>query len=135
MYYTRGENDTGCDGDANMYKLVILIEALDSRETFDDEWPEFLHLIEEMPGLRRETASHVEQFLYGEHTYGQMHELFFDSLTDAQKALASSQGSAAGRLLQRMTGGRMTLFIADHKEDDLANIQHYKQNEGQNTQD
>jgi hypothetical protein len=55
-----------------------------------------------------------------------MHELYFENLQAAQQAMASEQGRAAGKLLQVMTGGRMTLFFADHKEDDLNNIQKYR---------
>lgn len=109
-----------------MYKLVILIEAPDDMQAFEAQWPEFLHLVEEMPGLRREATSQVERFLYGDDAYFQVHELFFESMVEAEQAMASSQGQAAGRLLQKMTGGRMALFIADHKEDDLARISQFK---------
>ena len=111
-----------------MHKLVILIEALDDWVSFEDKWPEFLHISEEMPGLRREATSRVERVLYGGQSYVQMHELYFDTLQDMEKALASPQGRAAGQLLQQITGGRVVLFYADHKEDDLANIHKYKQN-------
>ena len=109
-----------------MHKLVILIESLDESGTYDQDWPEFLHLAESMPGLIRETTSRVEIFLYGQRPYELMHELYFESLEDAQQAMASPQGSAAGKLLQRMTRGHLTLFFADHKEDDLENIRRYQ---------
>ena len=32
-----------------------------------------------------------------------------------------------GRLLQQMTAGRLNLFLAEYKEDDLENIRKYKQ--------
>jgi hypothetical protein len=41
--------------------------------------------------------------------------------------MSSPDGQAAGGLLQQMTGGRMSLFIADHKEDDLENIRRYRE--------
>jgi hypothetical protein len=114
-----------------MYKLVILVEELDDWEAFEAEWPKFLHLVEDMPKLRREATSRVERFLYGDSSYIRMHELFFDTLKDAEMALVSSQGQAAGRLLQQMTAGRMSLFFAEHKEDDLANIHRYKRGENE----
>ena len=114
-----------------MYKLVILIEPLEDRASFEAEWPGFLHIVEGLPGLRREATSHVERFLYGQRQYAQMHELFFDTLPEAELALASPQGQAAGRLLQQMTKGRMSLFFAEHKEDDLANILKYRQDSGE----
>lgn len=109
-----------------MYKLVILLKPLDEWEAFEAEWPRFLHLVESMPGLKREAVSRVESYLYGDSATIQMHELFFDTLEEAERAMASSQGQEAGRLLQEMTGGRMELFIADHKEDEIENIRKYK---------
>jgi uncharacterized protein (TIGR02118 family) len=109
-----------------MYKLVILIEPPEDRQTFDAEWPEFLHLAEQMPGLRQEATCRVEQFLFGACPYAQVHELYFDTLPAAQQAMASEPGRSAGRLLQQITGGKVTLFIADHKQDDLENIRKFK---------
>jgi hypothetical protein len=43
--------------------------------------------------------------------------------------MSSPEGRIAGELLQRMTNGRMSLFIVDHKEDDIGNIRGYQQNE------
>ena len=109
-----------------MNKLIILIEPPDDWEVFDDTWPQFLHHAENMPGLRREATSRVDTFLYGDRTYAMMHELFFDSLDAAQQAMASPEGRQAGRILQEMSRGRMVLFFADHKEDDLENIKKMK---------
>jgi uncharacterized protein (TIGR02118 family) len=109
-----------------MVKVVILIEPPEDRRAFDEGWPEFLHHAEAMPGLRREAASQVDRFLYGRCSYAQMHELFFDSLSDAEKALSSLEGKAAGRQLQQITQGRMALFLADHKEEGAANLRKYR---------
>jgi len=109
-----------------MHKLVIWIEPLPDWERFEAEWPAFLRLAEALPGLRREATSRVEQLLYGSAQCRWVHELFFDTLAEAQAAMASAQGQAAGRRLQQMTGGRMTLFLAEHKEDQLANILKYR---------
>jgi uncharacterized protein (TIGR02118 family) len=105
-----------------MHKLVILIEQSEEWQAVEDAWPEFLRRVEEMPGLRREATSRVVQSLFGNSSYTKMHELFFDTLPDVERAMASPQGREAGRLLQRMTGGHLTLFFAEHKEDDLENI-------------
>ena len=109
-----------------MHKLVILFESIDDWTALEEHWPQFLHLAEEMPGLRREATSRVTRFLYGQPVYGRMHELFFDSLEEAEEAMASTQGRETGKLLQEMSGGRMNLFLAEHKEDDLENIRKYK---------
>lgn len=110
-----------------MHKLVILIEPVEDWQGFEAAWPEFLHLVEGMPGLRREASSRVVSFLYGNNPCAQMHELFFDSMEEAQRALSSPQGKAAGQLLQHMTRGQMSLFFAEHKEDDLENIRKYQE--------
>jgi uncharacterized protein (TIGR02118 family) len=110
-----------------MHKLVIMIETLEDTQAFEAKWPEFLHLVEAMPGLRREASSHVEHFLFGKTPYMQMHELFFDTFAGMENALVSAAGQNAGRLLQEMTGGRMALFFAEHKEDDLDNIRKHRQ--------
>lgn len=110
-----------------MYKLVILIDTTVDTNNLEQHWPEFLHLSEAMPGLRRETTSRVDTHLTGTTTYQLMHELIFDTPEDARQAMASETGRSAGRILQLMTGGRVTLFFADHKEDDLENIRKYRQ--------
>jgi uncharacterized protein (TIGR02118 family) len=110
-----------------MHKLVILIDQLDDEDQFDEMWPEFLHISERMPGLMREATCRVENILYGAHQPALLHELFFESLEDIQMALSSDEGRSAGELLQRMTGGRMSLFIADHKEDEIENIRRFQQ--------
>lgn len=109
-----------------MYKLVIMVRPLDDWAAFDEAWPQFLHLAESMPGLRREATSRVDSVLYGDAPVAFVHELFFDSLEAARQAMGSPEGSAAGRLLQVMTHGLVTLYLADHKEDDLENILKYK---------
>jgi uncharacterized protein (TIGR02118 family) len=110
-----------------MYKLVILIEPPADLQRFDERWPEFLHLVEAMPGLQREASSRIDHFLFGATVYSHMHELYFDTLADAEAALSSMVGQAAGGLLQQMTGGRMTLFLADHKEDDIEHLARFRQ--------
>jgi uncharacterized protein (TIGR02118 family) len=110
-----------------MYKLVILVESLENWDRFEERWPEFLHLVESLPGLRREATSRVDAFLYGARPYVHMHELFFETRSEAETALSSPNGQAAGAMLQQMSNGAMTLFFADHREDDLANIQKHRQ--------
>jgi uncharacterized protein (TIGR02118 family) len=108
-----------------MYKLIILVEST-STPSFYNFWPLFLHAVENIPGLRRESTSRINQVLYGELQYALVHELHFDSMPALQAGLASPPGKEAGRLLQDMTGGRVSLLIADHSEDDLENIKRYR---------
>jgi hypothetical protein len=52
-------------------------------------------------------------------------------MSDIQQAMSSPEGHAAGGLLQQITGGKMSLVVADHKEDDLENIRRYKKNQSE----
>jgi uncharacterized protein (TIGR02118 family) len=108
-----------------MQKLVILVETLEDEARFDELWPQFLHFAERMPGLLRESTSRVDQVLYGKYRIFIIHELFFHSVEDIRKAMSTPEGRAAGEALQRMTAGRITLLLADHKEDDLENIRRH----------
>lgn len=114
-----------------MYKLVILIETPEDWSAFEAGWPQFLRHAERMPGLRREATSRVDGVLFGNRAIAIIHELFFDSRQAAQEAMASPQGSEAGRRLQELTQGRMTLLFAEHKEDELENILKYRQAEAE----
>jgi len=114
-----------------MYKLVIMIEDLPDQEQFDQVWPEFLHVSERMPGLIKEATCRVDHTLYGSYHPSILHELFFESMSDIQQAMSSPEGHAAGGLLQQITGGKMSLVVADHKEDDLENIRRYKKNQSE----
>ena len=105
-----------------MHKLVILVGAQEDLQGFHDAWPEFLHQAEQMPGLRREASSQVDHFLAGKVQVVMMHELFFDTPGDLRAALNSPSGQEAGKVLQRITKGNVSLFFADHKEDDLTNF-------------
>jgi uncharacterized protein (TIGR02118 family) len=109
-----------------MHKLVILVELPPDDTSFDETWPQFLRLSEQMPGLIREATCRVEYILYGDYEPVLLHELFFDSVDAIQQAMSSPEGQGAGEILQRMSGGRLTLLVADHKEDDLENIRKYR---------
>ena len=109
-----------------MHKLVIMVEQLQDETRFDEMWPEFLHVSERMPGLVKEATCRVESTLYGSNQLVLLHELFFESVADIKEAMSSPEGKAAGELLQQMTGGHMSLIIADHKEDAIENIRRYQ---------
>ncbi|MEX2160657.1 MAG: EthD family reductase [Anaerolineales bacterium] len=105
-----------------MYKLVILVEPQDDSTEFDRRWPDFLALAERMPGLRREVTAHVDRVLHGKLGAHLIHELHFDSLKTAGEAMASIEGQSAGQLLQEISGGKVTLLLADHLQDELSHI-------------
>jgi hypothetical protein len=107
-----------------MHKLVILILST-GNPGFEDQWPQFLHAAERIPGLRRESTSRVSQVIYGDMRIQRVHELYFDSYPDLEAGLNSPEGQHTGQLLQQITSGRMILFLADHTEDDLERIRQY----------
>lgn len=113
-----------------MYKLVILIEPLEDWLAFDEGWPEFLARAENMPGLISETTSRVDSLIHGHFHVAMIHELFFDSMEAARTAMTSEEGREAGGVLQAITRGKVTLLLADHLEDELANIKSHLAPEG-----
>ncbi len=109
-----------------MHKLIIIIEAPEDPITFEDAWPAFLHQAEKMPGLIREATVRVSDILFGNDQIYMIHELFFETQHELQTAMTSPQGQISGHILQRITGGRMTLITAEHREDDIENILKYQ---------
>jgi uncharacterized protein (TIGR02118 family) len=109
-----------------MNKLVILIEPPTDPFAFDEAWPSFLHQVEKMPGLKREATVRVSNILFGNDQIHMIHELFFETHAELQAAMTSPQGQTSGHILQKITGGRMTLLVAEHREDDIENIRKYQ---------
>ncbi len=103
-----------------MHKLTIFFyPPLEDRKfEFQADWQKFMGLAEKMPGLRRETVSDVQQFIYGSqgHRYAKIHELYFDTRAALDAALNSEAGQAAGAWLHEFTRKRFTLLIVEHKE-------------------
>jgi hypothetical protein len=108
-----------------MFKLIILVESTTTPD-FHVFWPRFLQAAEDIPGLRRESTSRINQVLYGDLQCAMVHELYFDSYNALKAGLTSEPGKDAGRILQEMTAGSVRLLIADHSQDDLENIRKYK---------
>lgn len=109
-----------------MQKLVIFINPGDNPAVFHETWPQFLALAEKMPGLLRESTSHVESLLFGAFDYEFIHELYFQDMDSMKAALASPEGREAGKKLQEITQGRLVLLYADHTEDSSENIAQYR---------
>ena len=101
-----------------MYKLVILFLPPLAWSAFDKGWQKFLGLAEQMPGLRKEVVSDIDEQVFGPASmnYKKLHELYFDSREALEDALTSETGQEAGQWLQSFTQGRFLLFIAKHME-------------------
>lgn len=109
-----------------MFKLVILIEPQRDWLEFTQNWPKFLALAEKMPGLVKESISPIHSRLHGELFVSMIHELYFKTIDDLKEAMASPEGVEAGQMLQTITEGKVSLFFADHLEDNLENIHAYQ---------
>ena len=103
-----------------------MIEAPADEPAFDAAWPEFLDAAEKLPRLVREATVRVTKTLFGNAQISIIHELFFNTVEELDYALISPQGQLTGHLLQKLTGGRMLLMTAEHREDDIENIRKYK---------
>jgi uncharacterized protein (TIGR02118 family) len=112
-----------------MYKLMIVIPPNFDEARLNAGWPEFLQAAESMPGLQREASIRVVTSLYGESGIGMVHELFFNSLAALKEAMSSPEGLRTGQIIQQLTDGKMTLLIAEHREDDIENLRKYRQDE------
>jgi hypothetical protein len=105
-----------------MYKLIILIQPEIDQDIFFEGWPKFLEHAEQMPGLERIVTAPVHARLAGKYEPLMVHELVFDSQQAFESALASEHGVAAGKVLQQITGGAVTLLTAAHLEDSGENL-------------
>jgi len=103
-----------------MHKLIILIPPPTDEAEFDERWPEFIQLSGTLPGLRRETTSRITIKMFGSSPLTLIHELYFDTADAVREALNSATGTEAGKTLQRITKGNVTLLLAEHQEDDPA---------------
>jgi uncharacterized protein (TIGR02118 family) len=110
-----------------MYKLMIIVPPNIIDFDFDAGWPKFLHEAENMPGLLREASVRVAGSLYGTQEIDMVHELYFETLEDLQRAMRSPEGLATGQIIQQLTQGQMTLLIAEHREDEIENLRRYQQ--------
>lgn len=118
-----------------MFKLMILIEPDIEQAAFFEGWPRFLEHAEQMPGLQKLITAPVHQNLYGKFHPLMVHELHFESEEKLEAALASEHGTAAGTILQEITGGKVSLLVAAHMEDSGENLRRYhtkpeKENKG-----
>lgn len=102
-----------------MHKLIIFFYPPLPNQEFDQQgWQKFMGLAEKMPGLRRETVSEMNEFLFGRqaHQYAKIHEFYFDSRAALDAALQSKEGQTTGAFLHEFTHKRFSMMISEHKE-------------------
>lgn len=112
-----------------MYKLAIMLGRIAETPKFQRLWPDFLEQAESMPGLKSETTTRVQNFLFGRRDIRMIHELFFETQQDLQNALDSPPGQAAGEILHQIAAGQLILLTAEHKEVTIEHLRNYKQDQ------
>ncbi len=108
-----------------MYQLILLIPTSVDIKSFDEGWPSVLEAIEQMPGLLGESVSRVDQLLYGQECLHRIYTFSFPDQKTLEKALISTPGEKAGKIVHDLTGGRVTLLTAEFQEDSLDHIQSF----------
>jgi hypothetical protein len=102
-----------------MHKLIIIFGQPREALEFITGWQAFLQMAEQMPGLRRETVSLIENVIFGDDNQPRpfkIQEFYFDDDVALDAALASEAGQQAGQWLHQFTGGKFTLLTAPHQE-------------------
>ena len=85
---------------------------------FEARWSEeFLPLGEKLPGLRRVSVGRILGGPDGPSDWHLIHEFYFDDAAALSRALASSEGQAAGSALMAFAADWVTLCYVEHLEE------------------
>ena len=102
-----------------MHKLMVVFKSSDESLKLETEWStEFVARAERMPGLRRVSVSRIVGGPGASLELHLIHELYFDDLDSLKEALASEQGQEAGRALMAFGGENVSVYFAQHLEED-----------------
>ncbi len=103
-----------------MHKLMLIFRRPEDLSTFETRWShDFVRAAEKMPGIRRVTVSRINGGLAEAVDFHLVHEFYFDNAESMRRAMASSSGQNAGRILMSFAADIVTLCYAEHWEDDL----------------
>lgn len=108
-----------------MYQLIVLLPTGLDLHRFDEGWPKFLAVAEQMPGLIQESITRFDQVIYGTETVQRIYTFGFPDKKSLEQALISEEGQAAGNLLHLLSGGNITISTGYHQSDTLDRIQSY----------
>jgi hypothetical protein len=111
--------------DLPMHQLIILLPAGLDLRSFDEGWPEFLEIAEQMPGLIQESVTRFNQVLFGTGVFQRMYSFSFKDPKSLEKALLSEAGQQAGNILHMMGGENLIILTAEYQADSLSHIQSY----------
>ena len=112
-----------------MYQLIILLPSDLDQTSFDEGWPQFLDLAEQMPGLIQESVTRFDQVLYGSKPIQRMYSFSFQDQKSLESALTSIPGQKAGNLLHNLSGGKIIILTGYQQTDTLDRIQSYSSSE------
>jgi uncharacterized protein (TIGR02118 family) len=102
-----------------MHKLMLVFKRLGDTLALEERWSqEFVPLAEKMPGLRRIAIARIVERPDGLVDTHMVHELYFDDLESLRRAMVSDEGQAAGQALMSFASGRVTMYLAEHLEDE-----------------
>ena len=110
-----------------MYQLLILIPLNVNINSFDEGWPDFLEVAEEMEGLIRESVSRIDRSIYGQNNIRRVYSFLFRDKSSLEKSLLSPPGEKAGNIIHEITGGDVILLSGPFQEDTLENIQSWEE--------
>ena len=100
-----------------MVKLVALYKKPENVEEFEDKYYNtHLPLANKMPGLKKVEISKMTGAPMGDAPYYMMAELYFDSMSDLNKAMTSEEGKASAKNLMGFAKDIVTMMFADVDE-------------------
>ena len=104
--------------------VLILPLNLDTKR-FDEGWPDFLEVAEQMPGLIQESVTRFDQSLFGSSEIQRLYTFSFKDRHSLENALTSQAGEKAGDIRHSISGGNISILAGDHQTDSLERIQSF----------
>lgn len=97
---------------------MILFQQPTDPDTFENNFQDFLALIERMPNILRRQVVHITGSPQGTPQYYRILEIYFESVNQQQEALMSKIGQETGKELSRFPAGSVELLFAEVYEED-----------------
>jgi hypothetical protein len=108
-----------------MYQLILLIHSSVDLEIFDETWPDFLKIVEKLPGLIKESVTRMDQIIYGQKSISRIYSFQFRDRKSLEESLLSEFGEKAGQIIHEITKGQVSIMAGEYQEDTLENIQSF----------
>lgn len=101
-----------------MIKFMILFDAPEDAERFENIYADFLALVERMPNILRRQVVHVTGSPQGKPRIYRILEIYFASVDAQTEALMSPVGQEAGAELQKLPKDSYQLLMTDVYEEE-----------------